>query len=93
MPNKNKNKRNKKNKRSKSTCEPDNLSDSEKFTSGYGSSSLSKEFCKIHNKEIGINFETNIRQIFEFFYECKNITVKRRILYRKIKRKKNRIYS
>ena len=77
-------KKNKKNKRSKITSKFDNLSDSEEFTSQYGSSSLSNEFYKMYNKEIEINFQTNIRQILETFYGCKKIAMKRKFLYRKI---------
>lgn len=80
----NKNKRNKKSKRSKSTRSPDNLSNTEEFTPRHRSSSLSSEFYKMNNKEIGVNFETNIRQILEIYYGCKKIAVKRKVLYRKI---------
>ena len=84
MPNKNKNKRNKKNRRSKSTNTPIRLTNSEEFTSGHGGSSLSTEFYKMNNKEVGINFEKNVRQILETYYGCKKIAIKRKILYRNI---------
>ena len=77
-------KKDKKNKRSKSTSKLDNLSDNEEFSSEYGSSSLSNEFYKMYNKEIGNNFENNIRQVLEIFYGCKKTAVKRKILYRKL---------
>ena len=49
-----------------------------------GYSFLSSEYSKMYNKENGINFENNIRKIFEIFYGWKKSPLNRRIIYREI---------
>ena len=50
----------------------------------HSASSLSSQFYKMYNKEIGIDFEHNIKQILEIYYDWKKIPLKRKVFYRKI---------
>ena len=44
-------------------------------------SSISHEFYKIRNKEIGIDFEENVRNILTIYYKWKNIPLSRKFIY------------
>lgn len=53
----------------------------------HSGSSLSSAFYKMQNKEIGKNFETNIKQFLEIYYEWKKLPLEEKIFYRKIEYK------
>lgn len=60
-----------------------NKKDKNKSNFSY-SSSLSSEYYTMRNKEIGINFENNVRNILKFYYGWKEIKLKRKIKARDI---------
>jgi hypothetical protein len=53
-----------------------------KFSKSY--SSVSSEFYKMKNKEVDTDFEKNINQILEYFYDFKKVPLNRSFLYREL---------